>query len=175
MIYDPQRTQLLHKVETKITIDAGQSKDSVIMCKKNCDKPAQVFCENDNAYFCEDCFDALHNSEINSNFFGHHKKVTIDQIPKQYGICPEHGKANEFFCNCCSNAYCSKCVISEVQKPGTGKINHNMIEIERAYTTACHSAYHNDDALEEKKKAIEERLQTVTKKMKKLKDNAVQI
>jgi len=50
-----------------------------------------------------------------------------------------------------------------------------MIEIERAYTTACHSAYHNDDALEEKKKAIEERLQTVTKKMKKLKDNAVQI
>ena len=50
-----------------------------------------------------------------------------------------------------------------------------MIEMKDAYSTAIASANSNDDALEEKKKAIEERLQTVTKKMRKLKDNAIQI
>lgn len=66
-------------------------------------------------------------------------------------------------------------MIKEVQKTESGKINHNMIEIEKAYSIACSSANNNDDALEEKKKVIEDRLSAVTKKMKKLKDNAVQI
>lgn len=50
-----------------------------------------------------------------------------------------------------------------------------MIEIDKAYSIAQSSASNNDDALEEKKKVIEDRLAAVTKKMKKLKENTVQI
>ena len=48
-----------------------------------------------------------------------------------------------------------------------------MIEIDKAYSIACSSAHNNDDALEEKKKVIEDRLSEVTKKLKKLKENAI--
>lgn len=50
-----------------------------------------------------------------------------------------------------------------------------MIKIDRAYSIATESAQNNDDALEEKKKVIEDRLQAVAKKMKRIKDNATDI
>jgi hypothetical protein len=101
--------------------------------------------------------------------------VGIEERPKDYGICKDHDRQNEFFCNCCSNAYCSECVVSEVQKTEAGKINHSMIKIDRAYSIALDNASKDDDALVEKKKVIEERLAAVTKKMKRIKENATDI
>lgn len=80
------------------------------------------------------------HSGVENQILGQHKKVAINEIPKHYDVCREHQKNNEFFCNCCSNAYCSECVVQEVQKNEAGKINHNMIKIDRAYSIAKENA-----------------------------------
>lgn len=162
---------MLHKVETKIEISSSNFHNEEVICSGpnySCENEVKWYCINDKKYFCNDCYEQVHEKSI----FEKHEKVEIAKIPKDYGKCKVHQKKkNEFFCKCCSTAYCSECIVQDRNNEIGDKNNevgdknkenkkkpHIFINIEDAYKMAKDDAKNDDDALEEKKKVIETNL-----------------
>lgn len=136
----------------------------------SCSAQATKFCENDAAFFCDECDLTIHepqdmkmmgggkpgnplmNDQI-AKIMSMHKRVNVAERGRDYGMCSEHEtRKNEFYCYCCQSAYCSECILTGLTK-SDGK-NHNLIKIEVAYTNALNEAKTIDVALEDKKVLI---------------------
>lgn len=181
MIYNFERTQLIHQVTTRIKVDPVKAYSETSICDSCGEQQAQWYCLNDQAYFCDECYNNVH-SNMNSNtqnFLANHKRVTVEKRPKDFGECKEHKKANEYFNQQTSIAYCSMCVVEGLQKTegsgGSKQSQTSLIDIEKAYSNALNDANKEDIALSEKKKVIEGQLQAVKKKMSRIKENALSI
>ena len=103
----------------------GDIKDCTV-----CRDEAVWYCINDRQYFCNE-----HDEEIHSirEFFRDHKRVHVEQKPRDFGSCDEHQKMFEFYSNESSKAFCSQCIVKHVQ---SGNNQDNTIPIEEAFRNA---------------------------------------
>ena len=103
LIFNKECTLLTYAVQTKIKIDDLASFKDVKSC--HCGSQATKYCENDSAYFCEECDILIHESHQKdhlSKIMTSHKRVNVDARIRDFENCSEHPtRKNEFYCYCC--------------------------------------------------------------------------
>ena len=123
-------------VKTKIKINPlNQNAQSDINLCSACSDEAQWYCINDMQYFCDRDWHDIHNMKGNNGkeFFREHKKVSVDNKPKDFGFCEEHHKMFEFYSNDNSKAFCSQCIVKNVKQ---SESQDSTIPIEDAFKNA---------------------------------------
>ena len=111
-IHNCEKIRLLYKVTTKIKVNPlNQNAQTEVGDCAVCRDKAEVYCINDMVYFCGEHDAAVHKDEV----FAQHKRVSIENKPREFGFCDEHQKMYEFYSNENSKAYCSQCIVKHVQ------------------------------------------------------------
>lgn len=87
-------------------------------CEEGCGKVASIECMNCNAYFCEQCFAASHQTIVMKR----HQKEPIGKGSKK---CSQHSDQRlDMYCSTCQQIVCIKCLFTRQHK------NHDSVTID---------------------------------------------
>lgn len=99
--------QVLPFALCEVVFEEQRAAAKALICEHCEQRPASVYCKNDNAHFCAAC-DATHHSE--NDFFARHQRFSLEHSPLQFGFCRQHpSERHESVCLQCKTMLCRMC------------------------------------------------------------------
>ena len=129
--------------------------------------PAVVWCQNDNAKFCEKCDEEAHQSHIAAK----HKRMSLADARALMEYCPFHPETRvEYYCPECQTPVCIECKMVGSHSKGAAA-NHQLIPIKQAYKEAIDAADKDDPVFLRRRKEIKAKLEAADKKLEQIIQN----
>lgn len=152
-IYSASQILPTYIVTCKLNGDLQEGTDN--LCAKCGEEEAVFYCQEDKCYLCKDCDIEVHEGQDGlKNILGKHKRVPINERPKEFKNCKDHeSKIYEFFCNTCQEPLCSFCKMNGSHS-NTEFSTHAIVEIIQAYKSAESDATIGEDPALKKKKSL---------------------
>jgi hypothetical protein len=158
LIHQAELATLTYVMICRIEVEDLQEQLNPSMCSI-CQEPAQVYCEQDRAYFCEACDDMAHGAE-DQDFGGdararrlhglratHNRGPIPDARPLRFGLCATHNdRHNEYYDRITGTACCALCAMDLAQGKKDGQ--SSLVSLESAYTLSKNRAINPDAALD---------------------------
>eukprot|EP00439_Symbiodinium_sp_Y106_P029581 s2297_g3.t1 len=123
------RDQVLPFALCEVVFEERRAVAKPLICEFCEQRPATVYCKNDNAHFCAAC-DAAHHSE--NEFFARHQRFALEHSPLQFGLCRHHpSERYESVCLQCKTMLCRMCnkfgdhARKEIERTDDSMIEHS--------------------------------------------------
>ena len=150
------RDQVLPFALCEVVFEEQRAVAKPLICEHCEQRPASVYCKNDNAHFCAAC-DATHHSE--NEFFARHQRFSLEHSPLQFGFCRHHpSERHESVCLQCKTRLCRMCnkFGDHARKEHEG---HTLMSTVEAFQLAMQGSTDSDLRLEKHRNALREALQ----------------
>ena len=127
LIHQPELATLTYVIICRIEVEDLQAQYDLSVCSI-CQNPAHVYCEQDRAYFCENCDELAHagqDQEITGDDSArrlhalrgqHNRKPITEAKPLRFGFCQTHtDRHNEYYDRMTGTAVCAICAMDLAQ------------------------------------------------------------
>ena len=141
--------------------DLEELKEEGDICEACGEAPAVVWCQNDNAMFCEKCDQEAHKSHIASK----HKRMTLAEARALMEYCPFHKDTRvEYYCTECQTPVCIECKMIGSHSKGPAA-SHTLISIKQAYQDAIDAASKEDPIFTKRRQEIKGKIESADRKL----------
>eukprot|EP00931_Biecheleriopsis_adriatica_P047178 TRINITY_DN27167_c0_g1_i1.p1 TRINITY_DN27167_c0_g1~~TRINITY_DN27167_c0_g1_i1.p1 ORF type:complete len:985 (-),score=203.37 TRINITY_DN27167_c0_g1_i1:38-2992(-) len=148
--------QVLPFAICEVVFEERRNMTKPLICDYCEQRPATVYCKNDNAHFCTSC-DQTHHSE--NEFFARHQRFPLEHSPLQFGFCRHHPSERvESVCMDCKELLCRLCnkIGDHARKEHEG---HVLVSTVEAFQVAMQGSSDSDVALDKHNSLLREVMQ----------------
>ncbi|CAK9013079.1 E3 ubiquitin-protein ligase TRIM9 (RING finger protein 91) (RING-type E3 ubiquitin transferase TRIM9) (Tripartite motif-containing protein 9) [Durusdinium trenchii] len=140
----------------RVVFEEQRAAAKPLICEYCEQRPAAVYCKNDNAHFCAAC-DTTHHSE--NEFFARHQRFSLEHSPLQFGFCRQHpSERHESVCLQCKTMLCRMCnkFGDHARKEHEG---HTLMSTVEAFQLAMQQSTDSDSQQEKHQTLLRDALQ----------------
>ncbi|CAK9004640.1 unnamed protein product [Durusdinium trenchii] len=151
-----KRDQVLPYALCEVVFEEQRAAAKPLICEYCEQRPAAVYCKNDNAHFCAAC-DTTHHSE--NEFFARHQRFSLEHSPLQFGFCRQHpSERHESVCLQCKTMLCRICnkFGDHARKEHEG---HTLMSTVEAFQLAMQQSTDSDSQQEKHQTLLRDALQ----------------
>lgn len=144
-----------------------QLKEEGDICDQCGQAPATIWCENDNAKFCDNCDAEAHKSHIAAR----HRRMTLAEARALMEYCPFHKDTRvEYYCTECQMPVCIQCKMIGSHSKGPAA-SHPLIPIKQAYAEALEAASKEDPIFAKRRNEIKNKSEFADKRLEAILQN----
>ncbi|EAY18639.1 B-box zinc finger family protein [Trichomonas vaginalis G3] len=144
-----------------------QLKEEGDICDQCGVAPATIWCENDNAKFCDKCDAEAHQSHIAAR----HRRMTLAEARALMEYCPFHKDTRvEYYCTECQMPVCIQCKMVGSHSKGQAA-SHPLIPIKQAYAEAIEAASKEDPIFARRRQEIAQKSEAADAKLEAIMQN----